>query len=104
MVERQDVIAEEMIKEGIILNPALDTIAQQGRSLEEILLEQALAKREELCQAYESLGVKINPLLLIQLPNDTRDNNTADDEKYIDVVLQNLEVKYNITITLLIYL
>jgi type III restriction enzyme len=98
LVERQDVIAEEMIKEGIILNPALDTILQQGRSLEEILLEQALAKREELRQAYESLGVKINPLLLIQLPNDTSDNNTADDEKYIDVVLQNLEVKYNITV------
>ena len=98
LVERQDVIAEEMIKEGIILNPALDTIAQQGRSLEEILLEQALAKREELCQAYESLGVKINPLLLIQLPNDTSDNNTLDDQKYIDVVLQNLEVKYNITV------
>ncbi len=98
LVERQDVIAEEMIKEGIILNPALDTIVQQGRSLEEILLEQALAKREELRQAYESLGVKINPLLLIQLPNDKSDNNTADDEKYIDVVLQNLEIKYNITV------
>lgn len=98
LVERQDVIAEEMIKEGIILNPALDTIVQQGRSLEEILLEQALAKKEELRQVYESLGVKINPLLLIQLPNDKSDNNTADDEKYIDVVLQNLEVKYNITV------
>lgn len=97
-VERQDVIAEEMIKEGIILNPALDTIQQQGRSLEEILLEQAIAKREEMRQVYESLGVKINPLLLIQLPNDISDNNTADDEKYINVVLQNLEVKYNITV------
>jgi len=98
LVERQDVIAEEMIKEGIILNPALDTVQQQGRSLEEILLEQALAKREELRQAYEELGIKINPLLLIQLPNDSSDSNTADDEKYIDVVLQNLEVKYNITV------
>lgn len=99
LVERQDVIAEEMIKEGIILNPALDTIQQQGRSLEEILLEQALAKREELRQAYENLGIKINPLLLIQLPNDSSDNNTADDEKYIDVVLQNLEYNYNITVS-----
>lgn len=98
LVERQDVIAEEMIKEGIILNPALDTVQQQGRSLEEILLEQALAKREELRQAYESLGLKINPLLLIQLPNDTTDTNTADDQKYIELVLQNLEVKYGITV------
>lgn len=37
--------------------------------------------------------------MLIQLPNDSSDNNTADDEKYIDVVLQNLEVKYNITVS-----
>lgn len=98
LVERQDVIAEEMIKEGIILNPALDTVVQEGRSLEEILLEQALAKREELRKAYESLGININPLLLIQLPNDTSDNNTLDDQKYIEVVLQNLEVKYGITV------
>lgn len=98
LVERQDVIAEEMIKEGIILNPALDLVKQEGRSLEEILLEQALAKREELRQAYESLGVKINPLLLIQLPNDTSDKNTADDEKYIDPLLHRLKVKYNITV------
>jgi type III restriction enzyme len=98
LVERQDVIAEEMIKEGIILNPALDTVQQQGRSLEEILLEQALAKREEMRQAYEALGIKVNPLLLIQLPNDTSDNTTVDDSKYIDIVLQNLDVKYNITV------
>lgn len=98
IVERQDVIAEEMIKEGIILNPALDLIKQEGRGLEEILLEQALAKRVELKQAYAALGVNINPLLLIQLPNDASDSNTADDTRYIEIVLQNLEVHYNITV------
>ena len=93
IVERQDVVAEEMIKEGIILNPVLDTVIQGGRDINTILLDQALAKREELKAAYEQLNIKINPLLLIQLPNDTSDNNTADDEKYIDIVLANLNAK-----------
>jgi type III restriction enzyme len=98
VVERQDVIDEEMIKEGIILNPALDQVDQQGRGLEEILLQQAIQKRLELKAAYEEIGVNVNPLLLIQLPNDTNESNSANDEKYINIVLQNLEVSYNITV------
>lgn len=98
IVERQDVIAAEMIKEGIILNPALDTVVQDGRSLEEVLLKQALSKRAELLTAYQELGININPLLLIQLPNDSSDNITVDDQKYIEVVLQNLEHTYGITV------
>lgn len=98
VVERQDVIEEEMIKEGIILNPALDQVDQQGRGLEEILLQQAIQKRLELKAAYEELGVNVNPLLLIQLPNDSKESNSVDDEKYIDIVVQNLEVSYNITV------
>ena len=92
-VERQDVVAEEMIKEGIILNPVLDKVVQGGRDINTILLDQALEKREELKSAYQQLDLKINPLLLIQLPNDTSDSNTAEDEKYIDVVLANLDAK-----------
>lgn len=98
IVEREDVIAEEMIKEGIILNPALDSVIQEGRSVEEILLNQALSKRIELSEVYRDLETRINPLLLIQLPNDTNDNNTLDDEKYIDVVLHELKNKYDITV------
>lgn len=97
-VERQDVIDQEMIKEGIVLNPALDTIIQEGRGIEEILLEHAIAKRNELKATYEELGLNINPLLLIQLPNDTSDANTVDDQKYIDIILQNLEHKYGIMV------
>ena len=98
LVERQDVIDEEMIKEGIILNPALDTILQEGRGIEEILLEQAIAKRNELKATYEELGLNINPLLLIQLPNDSSDANTVDDQKYIEIILHTLEVRYGITV------
>ncbi len=61
-----------MIKKNVILNPALDHHKQQNISLDQYLLEQALKKRDEIAKAYSDLGIDINPLLLIQLPNDTK--------------------------------
>lgn len=89
-VPREKVIEEEMIKENIVLNPALDFKDPQG-SLNQHLISIALRKREELAQAYKDLGVDINPLLLIQLPNDTSENLTADDTKVKDEIIATLD-------------
>ncbi len=97
-VERTDVVKAEMIKEGIILNPALDEYEQEGRTLNMVLMDLALQKREQLLAAYQKLGLKIHPLLLIQLPNDDRETNSAEDEQYIQQVIQYLEVYKGITI------
>jgi type III restriction enzyme len=91
VVEREDVIAQEMIKEGIILNPALDTYTQENRTLDQFLMDVALEKREQLAAAYRKLGININPLLLIQLPNDTSEENSVEDKKVIDEVIQYLD-------------
>lgn len=91
-IKRQDVVAAEMIKRGVILNPKLDAHNQQGRSLEEVLLDLALKKREELAIAYEKLDVAINPLLLIQLPNDSQKESVRDVEVK-EMVKAWLEVK-----------
>lgn len=77
-IKRGDVVEAEMIKQGVILNPALDAHHQQGRSLEQVLMELALKKKEELAAAYQKLGVDINPLLLIQLPNDSKTESVRD--------------------------
>ena len=99
IVERDDVIHEEMIKEGIILNPALDSYTQEGgKSLDQTLTDIALNKRKELVEAYKQLNINVNPLLLIQLPNDTTEDNTLDDQKYIDSVTQYLEVYHQISV------
>jgi type III restriction enzyme len=99
IVQRQDVIDQEMIKKGIILNPALDTFEQEGGiTLNQTLLKIALQKRQDLAEAYKAIGVKINPLLLVQLPNDISEDITLEDQKYIDTVIQNLEHTYNITV------
>lgn len=88
-VPREKVIEEEMIKERIVLNPALD-FNNSARSLNQHLIWQALQKRKELVEAYSKLGVDINPLLLIQLPNDKKEHLTADDAKVKDDVLTTL--------------
>jgi type III restriction enzyme len=97
VVEREDVIAQEMIKEGIILNPAMDTYHQDDRTLDQILMDVALEKRNQLAAAYRKLGKNINPLLLIQLPNDTSEENSVEDRKIIDEVMQYLGVAKSIT-------
>ncbi len=97
VVERTDVVKEEMIKEGIILNPALDEYKQEGRTLEMLLMDIALQKREQLLEAYRKLDLNIHPLLLIQLPNDNKETNSVEDEKYIEQVIQYLEVYKGIT-------
>ena len=77
-INRHEVVKAEMIKQGIILNPALDAHNQQGRSLEQVLLELSLQKKKDIQLAYQKLDININPLLLIQLPNDTKTESTLD--------------------------
>lgn len=96
-VPRQKVIEEEMIKENIVLNPALNFNGPHG-SLNQHLIWLALQKRQELADAYKTIGVEINPLLLIQLPNDNSENLTADDSKVKDEVITTLDA-YGINTT-----
>lgn len=94
-VYRDDVVKEEMIKESIVLNPALNP---GDRSLSETLIREALAKRKEIADAYEALGININPLLLIQLPNDSNEANTAEDNRVKDEVISYLSANEDITV------
>ena len=80
-VRRSEVVAEEMIKKGVELNPNVRSSNEQSSlTVNQQLLVKALKKREELAKAYKEYG--INPLLLIQLPNDTSDT-LSNDEKTI---------------------
>ena len=96
-VLREDVIAEEMIKSGIVLNPAIDVARSDGLTANQWLIKEALNKRNELAAAYRELGVGINPLLLIQLPNDSSESNTAEDNTIKDEVIEYLRAMHDIT-------
>lgn len=95
-IDRSDVVREEMIKQGISLNPAV-----RGKDAEDTmdlyLLDVALKKRNELAEAYKKQGANVNPLLLIQLPNDNSEAMTQDETALKDALLQRLEVLHNCT-------
>jgi type III restriction enzyme len=96
-ISREKVIHEEMIKEGIILNPAIDA-ANDGLTLNQRLTKLAIKKREEIAEAYKKLGVNINPLLLIQLPNDTSENLSSEEQTIADGVTNYLDTMCNINV------
>ena len=95
-VPREKVIAEEMIKKGIYLNPQLHGSDNQEVSLNIHLLEAALKRRNALAKAYHEYG--INPLLLIQLPDDKHDSLSANEKKLIEAIKTYLDVKKNINV------
>ena len=95
-VQREAVVREGMIKQGVVLNPALQFNDPNG-SLNQHLVHLALKKREELAEAYRKIGVNINPLLLIQLPND-KDKMDKDDDSIKEEVMLYLDTIKNINI------
>jgi type III restriction enzyme len=69
-VRLSDVKAEEMIKSEISVNPEFSEVKIGTQSSDEIVISEALNKRAELLKMYKKEGSKINPLMLIQLPDN----------------------------------
>ena len=96
-VKRKDVIEEEMIKKGIHLNPNVKSSKeQQDITINQQLLKKALDKRNELAKIYKQYG--INPLLLIQLPNDSKESLTADERTIAEEMKAYLNTYCNISV------
>lgn len=89
-IDRSQVINEGMIKMGISLNPAVKG-GQSDEALNMYLLGEAMKKRKALAEAYKKLGVNINPLLLIQMPNDNSDTLSHDEATLKEALQKQLE-------------
>ncbi len=88
-----DVIEAGMIKKEVVLNPEIDADIEDNRTLTEHLLKTALAKRQQIADVYNRLGTDINPLLLIQLPNDTNVTMTTEElaiAQHIEIYLDKI--------------
>lgn len=70
IVKREDVVAEGLIKEKIAIQTEEDLEKFVGRDEDELLIDLAIDKKKILDLEYKKIGKKINPLILIQLPND----------------------------------
>lgn len=71
-VKRSEVVNAGLIKEKIVFQTEEDLKKMEIKKLDqdEILLELAFNKRLEMIKLYKDLELEINPLVLVQLPND----------------------------------
>jgi type III restriction enzyme len=90
-VDRQKVVDAGLIKEKIVIQTAEDLEAHSGQDFDHTLLDLGLAKRSQLKAEYEALGKKINPLLLIQLPNDDSTLVSMGQKTKEEIVVDYLE-------------
>lgn len=93
-IPRKDVIEAQMIKDGIVINPEI--VSKDSVEVEDYLIDEALNKRNLLAECYAEMGKNINPLLLIQLPNDGA-TVSVEDKAMRDEVINYLKTKYEIS-------
>jgi len=79
-VERQDVIDAGMIKRELICQTEEDIKSRGNKDLDDLLLDLAMERRELLVEEIAKFDMKVNPLVIIQLPNNTS-VDTSDQTK-----------------------
>jgi len=99
-VSLDEVREEGMIKKSVSLNEGFKNVFNKSSIKSELadgqdrfVLKHALQKRQELLLAYKALGVSVNPLVLIQLP----DKKASEDEVIRREVVEFLKTEYGIT-------
>ncbi|WP_308605019.1 DEAD/DEAH box helicase family protein [uncultured Fibrobacter sp.] len=92
-VKRKDVVEAGLIKEEILSQTEEDLNATEGEDLDFALLRLAKEKREFLAEEWNRLGKNINPLVLIQLPDDDTKLKDQGVETKEEVVLRFLKEK-----------
>ncbi|MGN0855841.1 MAG: DEAD/DEAH box helicase family protein [Candidatus Spyradenecus sp.] len=68
-VPEWEVVDSGLIKKMIYINPDLPRKVELEGSEVDYLLEQAEGKRQALRRAYMAQGIRVNPLVIVQLPN-----------------------------------
>lgn len=92
-VDRERVVDEGLIKEKILVQTEEDLKKYKGKDLDEVLLTLGMERRQELAGELKSLGKDINPLMLIQLPNDDKELIAKGDKTKEKIVSQFLAGK-----------
>lgn len=98
-VSLEEVIDSGMIKKEVIINEKFSQINLLESTSDEVIIEQALAKWEELKRAYEENigGKNILPLVLIQIPGKTEKTSVLEKSE-IEKVQNFLKERCNITL------
>lgn len=103
-IYRQKVVAEELIKKQIVINPDfsnsiieslpngdLKILSSAKESTNDYVIRMALEKRKELHEMFIEESASINPLMIIQLP-DRRHGQLGFKDEIIDILKTNHDV------------
>ncbi len=98
-IDRADVVKEQMIKKDVIINAGFSASEAEKYDGGEtaFFIMKALQKRRALKRAYAQIGSPVNPLLLIQLPNDNKSLNASDNTKIDEIKTYLSDPKIDIT-------
>ncbi len=96
-VDRKDVVEAGLIKEEIVSQTEEDLNLYKNKDQDKLLLDLAIERRDALKAEWESIGEKINPLVLIQLPNDDKRNKDTDVKSKEEIVTEYLTKEKNIS-------
>ncbi|MBN2721562.1 MAG: DEAD/DEAH box helicase family protein [Campylobacterales bacterium] len=93
-VLEEEVIESGLIKKSLIIQTHEEIEAMQNQNLseDELMVELAIKKRDELKKIYEEQNLDINPLVLIQLPSDMNEKEEVTTNKKL-LVLNYLKQK-----------
>ncbi|MCU0351662.1 MAG: DEAD/DEAH box helicase family protein, partial [Flavobacterium sp.] len=92
-VLREDVVAAGLIKDKIVVQTDEDLHKFQNRDLDELLIDLAIEKKSQVENEFSKLKKKINPLILIQLPNDDSHLKDAGQKTKEEIVIDYLKKK-----------
>lgn len=90
-VDFGEVVDSELIKKEIFLNNEIAKNIEDSRNSLEVVMNAALEKRDELAKIYRDRGINVNPLLLIQLPNASKETLSELDLRDKDIIEDILE-------------
>lgn len=95
-VEEADVVAEGLIKEEIVCQTEEDLKRFEGGDIDNTMLSLAIQKRQQIELEWVRAGKKINPLVLIQLPNDENEKIASGEETKEAFTCRILKTQYGI--------
>ncbi|MHA1491311.1 MAG: DEAD/DEAH box helicase [Promethearchaeota archaeon] len=95
-VKKEEVVEAGLIKEKIVTQTKedLDKVLKKEIDQDNLLLELAYNQRKNLIKHYKKIGTEnINPLVLIQLPNDDKARKETLDKSKEEIVKEFLRAK-----------
>ena len=92
-VLRDDVVAAGLIKDKIAVQTDEDLHKFQNRDLDELMIDLAIERKMQVESEFLKLNKKINPLVLIQLPNDDSKLKDSGQKTKEEIVIDYLRKK-----------